>query len=79
MVSPRDILRPAIEQNGMAIVCLHNHPSGNCSPSREDADFTRKVKEATSVMGLRLLDHLVIGRPTEGHQGYYSFADEGAL
>ena len=54
------------------MVCAHNHPSGDVRPSREDLEFTRRLKEAGTLMQVRVLDHIIIG-----DNAYYSFADAG--
>jgi DNA repair protein RadC len=56
------------------IIC-HNHPSGNANPSESDRRITQKIKEAGNLMDIQLLDHLII-LPIDG---YYSFADDGAI
>lgn len=57
-----DVLRPALRDAGSAIVLVHNHPSGDPTPSSEDVHMTRAVAQACQVVGLRLLDHVVIAR-----------------
>lgn len=69
------ILKKALEFLASSIIICHNHPSGNLNPSQNDIDITKKIKEASKIMDVSLLDHLIIGN--EG--GYYSFADEGLL
>ena len=71
---PRDLIRRAVVDAASAIVLLHNHPSGDPSPSADDLHVTRRIKEACKVTGIRLLDHLVIGE-----EGYVSLADTGQL
>ncbi len=78
-VVPRDIFRPAIEQGAISLICLHNHPSGDPTPSREDSAITRQIHEAGKLVGIRMLDHVIIGRQTDEHAGYYSFADQGEI
>jgi DNA repair protein RadC len=70
VVSPREVLKPAILLNSAAIVVLHNHPSGDPTPSAEDRDCTKTLREACKVIGIRFLDHVIIG---ESH--YFSFSD----
>ena len=70
VVCPREVLKPAILLNSAAIVVLHNHPSGDPAPSKEDRDCTIRLKSACDVVGIRLLDHVVIGE-----SGYFSFLD----
>jgi DNA repair protein RadC len=56
------------------VLFVHNHPSGDPSPSREDLEITRRLKEAGELMGVRVLDHIIIGS-----EGYVSLADRGLL
>lgn len=60
-VEPRGFLVPALLANAAAVVLFHNHPSGDPSPSAEDLAFTRRVADAGDFIGVRLLDHLVLG------------------
>ena len=60
-VSPRDVLRFALEENAAGTIVFHNHPSGDPSPSADDLLFTRKLVEAGGVMGVDVLDHLIVG------------------
>lgn len=61
-VLPRDIIIPALEINANSIVMAHNHPSGDATPSNEDIDITRRIKEGLELVGINLLDHIVIGK-----------------
>ena len=74
-----EILRPVIIDQAPHFVIAHNHPSGEVNPSGADRTLTRNLTQAARTMSLNLLDHLIIGRPTDGRQGYYSFAEEGEL
>ena len=60
MVSTRDIVRFALEENAVGVVLYHNHPSGNAQPSAEDVVFTRKAREALRLVDIDLVDHLVV-------------------
>jgi DNA repair protein RadC len=60
-VEPRGLLVPALLANAAAIIAFHNHPSGDPAPSAEDLAFTRRLSEAGDVVGVRLLDHLILG------------------
>jgi len=78
---PRDFLRPAIRANASALALVHNHPSGDASPSASDIRITRSLAEACKIFDIRLLDHVIIGRRnTPPHtRGYFSFSDSGLL
>lgn len=60
-VSTRDILRYAIEENAVSIIVFHNHPSGDPAPSSEDISFTRQLSEASKLLSIDLIDHLILG------------------
>ncbi len=66
----REILHKALELYAVAMVCVHNHPSGDITPSSEDRQFTNDLSQASKVLGIRLLDHLIIG-----DDQYYSFTN----
>lgn len=68
------IFRMLLENKANAFIAVHNHPSGNLTPSSADVDLTKKLKEIGKTMDLPLLDHLIISE-----KGYYSFADEGVI
>lgn len=74
VISPREIFRQAVQCNSVSLVLVHNHPSGDPSPSHEDKKLTARVKAAGEVLGISLLDHLIIGDTT-----YISFLNEGLL
>jgi len=61
IVHPREIYREAVKRSAASIICAHNHPSGDPTPSQEDIHVTRRLVEAGKIMGIELLDHLVIG------------------
>lgn len=61
IVHPREVFRFAIRRSASAILCVHNHPSGDPSPSSEDIAVTRRLEEAGRVLGIEVLDHIVIG------------------
>lgn len=71
IVHPREVLKPLILMNAAAWLCAHNHPSGEILPSREDIALTKRLREGAELLGIRLLDHLILG------ESYYSFADQG--
>ncbi len=74
LISPSEIFRSAILSGGEYIVLLHNHPSGDPTPSREDIRVTMQIKEAGLLLGIGLMDHIIIG----DHR-YYSFREENQL
>ncbi|GAB2652178.1 DNA repair protein RadC [Flavihumibacter cheonanensis] len=74
VADPRIIMRKAIEQDAVALILCHNHPSGNLHPSKADEELTRKIREAALLLDIRVLDHLIVSQ-----DGYFSFADEGLI
>lgn len=60
---PRGLLVPALLANAAGLLLFHTHPSGDCSPSADDLAFTRRLREAADLLGLRLVDHLILGEP----------------
>lgn len=74
VVDVKLLMKEALERLAENIVLVHNHPSGNLKPSLQDIDLTRRIKGAAELFGIRVLDHIIIGR-----SGYYSFSDEGKL
>ncbi len=76
---PRDVFRPAIISAAHAVVVVHNHPSGDPSPSQADHALTRRLAAAAELLQLKLLDHIIIGAPAEGRLPYYSFKETGVL
>ena len=75
VVHPREVFKAAILANAAAIVCGHNHPSGDVQPSREDRATTKRLVDAGKLLGIEVLEHIIIGN--EGV--YFSFADENIL
>lgn len=74
LVHPREVFRPAIRKSAAAVILLHNHPSGDPKPSQEDLDTTVRLMECGRLMGIRVLDHLVIGDGT-----YVSMRELGVM
>ncbi len=60
-VQPRDVIAPALELNAISILIAHNHPSGSIEPSDEDKAVTRRIREGCEIVGVKLLDHLIVG------------------
>ncbi len=73
-VYPREVVKRALELNASALILVHNHPSGDPTPSRADIEMTEKIREAADALGITLHDHLIVGRSTE-----LSFRAEGYL
>ena len=61
LVSPRELFIEALQKNAVSIILLHNHPSGDPTPSKEDILITKRIKEAGNLIGIELLDHIIIG------------------
>ncbi|UCE01777.1 MAG: DNA repair protein RadC [Candidatus Latescibacterota bacterium] len=61
LVHPREVLKPAIQASAAALIVAHNHPTGIPEPSREDIEFTQRLGRCCDVVGIRLLDHVIIG------------------
>lgn len=74
IVDLRIIFSALLKANATAFIIVHNHPSGKLAPSDADRQITRKIKEASKILDITLLDHLIITQ-----ESYYSFADEGIL
>jgi len=72
LVHPREAFRPAVREAAAAVLFIHNHPSGDPTPSREDRATTERLRRVGELLGIPVLDHVVVGRA-----GYYSFADSG--
>ena len=71
-VSPRDALRPAVREGAHGVIFVHNHPSGDPSPSAEDADLTERLRAASELVGLLARDHVIVASG-----GYFSFVEAG--
>jgi DNA repair protein RadC len=76
---PRDIFRPAVVKSAYAVIVVHNHPSGDPTPSQSDHSLTRRLAEAAELLQIKLLDHVIIGAPAEGRPPYFSFKEAGVL
>lgn len=74
LVHPREVFRPALREAAAGVLFVHNHPSGDPGPSQEDIQITRRLVETGRIIGIRVLDHVIIGAGR-----YFSFADEGLL
>ena len=76
---PRDVFRPAVISSAYAVIVVHNHPSGDASPSQTDHSLTRRLAEAAELLQIKLLDHIIIGAPSDTSPGYFSFKEAGVL
>ena len=76
VVAPREVFKPAILANAAAIICGHNHPSGDPQPSPEDRALTARLVQGGKLLGIEVLDHIIVG---DGTDAYFSFADNGTL
>jgi DNA repair protein RadC len=74
LVHPREVYRPAILDSAAAVAFVHNHPSGDSTPSPEDKTITERLKSCGELLGIRVLDHVIIG-----DENYSSFLDLGSL
>jgi DNA repair protein RadC len=81
LAHPREVFRIAVREGASAIVCVHNHPSGDPSPSAPDVNITRQLREAARTIDITLIDHLIVGRPNADPvgKGYYSFREAGVV
>jgi DNA repair protein RadC len=75
IVRARETFRPAITDGASAIVIVHNHPSGDVTPSREDIEATRSLIEAGRIVGIPVFDHVIIGRDVKGKAAHLSLRE----
>lgn len=61
IVHPREVFKEALRRSAASVICLHNHPSGDPQPSREDIEVTKRLVESGKIIGIEVLDHLIIG------------------
>ena len=74
IVHPREVFKTALLSNAAAVLLIHQHPTGDPSPSGEDIAITKRLKEAGELLGLKVLDHIIVG---EGE--YLSFVEKGLI
>lgn len=81
LVHPREVFRAAIREGAAAVICVHNHPSGDPTPSSADIQVTRQLREAAKTVCIDLLDHVIVGRKAADPTGlgHYSFRAAGLL
>jgi DNA repair protein RadC len=73
LVTPREVFQKALLANAVSIILMHNHPSGDCTPSRQDIEITKRLVEAGNLLGVDVLDHIIIG------DRYSSLKEKGYL
>ena len=73
IVHPREVYKPALQMSASGIICIHNHPSMDNTPSREDIETTKRLVDAGNILGIKLLDHIIIG------ESYLSFKEQGLI
>lgn len=76
---PRDVLHPVVLHQAYGFILVHNHPSGDPSPSEADKRMTGKIAEASELLQIRFVDHLIVGSPASDRAAYYSFREHGQL
>lgn len=74
VVHPREIFKEAYLLSASGIICIHNHPSGDSTPSKEDVLITKRIREISIIHGINFIDHIIIG-----NDNYYSFYDNDKL
>ena len=73
-VHPREVFADPITDRASAVIIAHNHPTGNVTPSKDDAEITRTLKIAGETLGIKVLDHIIFS-----HKGYYSFLENNEI
>jgi DNA repair protein RadC len=81
LAHPREVFRAAIRESASAVVCAHNHPSGDPAPSSADLQMTRLLRDAAKTVEISLLDHVIVGNAGSDPlgRGYYSFREAGMM
>jgi len=74
IVHPREVFKAAVEESAASVILVHNHPTGDPTPSKEDRAITRQLVKAGEIMNIKVLDHIIVGDGV-----YLSFADQGLL
>ncbi len=74
IVHPREVMIPAIRESAASFALIHNHPSGDPTPSQQDLEITHRLNKTGKIVGIHMVDHIIIGG-----NGFFSFADEGLL
>ena len=76
LVHPREVLGPALREGATSVILIHNHPSGDPTPSREDLRLTRQLRDAAALLDLNLHDHIIVGN---GTASWVSLAERGLI
>lgn len=76
---PREVFRPALIYSAYAVILVHNHPSGDPTPSSSDHQLTRRLVQGADLLQIRLLDHVIIGTADNGRLPYFSFKEAGII
>src|SRR5580692_9902882 len=79
LAHPREIFKPVITHSAYSFVMVHNHPSRDATPSEADIRLTRRINEASRILDLKLMDHVIIGTPAPGRTPYFSFKEGGVI
>ncbi|MEI7898690.1 MAG: DNA repair protein RadC [bacterium] len=78
-VHPREVFNKAVRYSAAAVILAHNHPSGDPTPSKEDIDITRRLTEAARILGIRVVDHLIVGKPSPSTPGFVSLREKNLV
>jgi DNA repair protein RadC len=79
LAHPREVFKPAIVHSSYSFIMVHNHPSGDPSPSEADIRLTRRILEASRILQIKLVDHVIIGAQSPGRSSYFSFKEAGVI
>ena len=74
VVHPREVFKEAVLVSASSIICVHNHPSGNVIPSKNDFEITKRLVSIGDMLGIKVIDHVIIGS-----EKYYSFLENGDI
>jgi len=79
LAHPREVFKPVITHSANSFILVHNHPSGHPSPSEADMRLTRRILEASRILLIHLVDHVIIGSPAPGRNSYFGFMEGGVI
>jgi DNA repair protein RadC len=77
--NPREIFKPVITHSAYSFIMVHNHPSGDPLPSKADTRLSRRILEASRILLIQLVDHVIVGAPAPGQSSYFSFKEGGVI